>query len=84
MSVVARDLMRNIMIVGNARYARGRVSRLATALQKLEMGENFYWQTPRGLFYVNLFAYDALAIPRAAVSERLVQTKKHHTINGTR
>lgn len=74
MAIVARDLMRNIMIVGNARYARRRVSRLETALRKLETGENFYWHTPLGLFYVNLFAYDSLDIPRRAVSERLTQT----------
>ena len=76
MATIARDLMRNIMVVGNARYARGRVSRLDTARQKLARGENFYWHTPRGLFYVNLYAYDALAIPRHEVSARLTQTAK--------
>ncbi|MBM3128172.1 MAG: hypothetical protein FJ009_05975 [Chloroflexi bacterium] len=74
MAVIARDLMKNIMVVGNARYARARVSRLETARQKLERGENFYWQTPRGLFYVNLYAYDAMAIPRQQVSEHLKRT----------
>jgi len=71
MPIIATDLMKNIMVVGNARYARARVSRLETARQKLERGENFYWQTPRGLFYVNLYAYDALNISRADVESRL-------------
>jgi hypothetical protein len=76
MAIVAHDLMRNVMVVGNARFARARVTRLETALQKVETGENFYWQTRRGLFYVNLFAYDALDIPRYQVAEQLTWTMK--------
>ncbi len=64
------------MIVGNARYARGRVTHIETALEKVKQGENFYWQTSRDLFYVNLFAYDSLDIPRGQVAEQLVWTMR--------
>jgi len=74
MAIIARDLMKNIMVVGNARYARARVSRLDTAIKKIETGENFYWRTSRGVFYVNVYAYDAMAIPRSQVCAHLKQT----------
>ncbi len=74
MILYASDLMRSASIVGSEARMQPRVNDLAIAIENVERGETFFWDSPRGLFHVAMFFYSPEKFPREQIIARLRET----------